>query len=76
MLSSALASPPAVARSIARWMFSRGMLTLRARSIASRNRKFPSGFTPPSFAASMISLVILVKTTPRLTSAAPFCRLI
>src|SRR5205807_8116125 len=76
MLSSALASPPAVARSIARWMFSRGMLTLRARSIASRNRKFPSGFAPPSFAASMISLVILVKTTPRLTSAAPFWRLI
>src|SRR6266513_4212235 len=76
MLSSAAPSPPPVARSIARWMLSRGMFTARARSIASRRRKLASGSPPPSFAASMISLVILVKTTPRLTPAAPFCRLI
>src|SRR5437867_2475505 len=76
MLSGAAASPPPVAFSIARWMFSRGMFTPRARSMASRSRKFPSGSPPPSFAASMISLVIFVKTTPRFASAAPFWRLI
>src|SRR2546426_770980 len=76
MLSRAAASPPPVAFSIARWMFSRGMFTPRARSMASRSRKFPSGSPPPSFAASMISLVIFVKTTPRFASAAPFWRLI
>src|SRR2546425_2164077 len=76
MLSRAAPSAPPVARSIARWMLSRDMFTARARSIASRSRKFASGSPPPSFAASMISLVIFVKTTPRLTSAAPFWRLI
>src|SRR5438132_13898461 len=76
MLSRAAPSPPPVARSMARWMLSRGMFTARARSIANRSRKLASGSPPPSFAASMISLVILVKTTPRLTSAAPFWRLI
>src|SRR5207253_2304326 len=72
MLSKTEPSPPPVARSIARWMFSRGMFTPRARSIARRRRKLPSGSPPPSFAASMISLVILVKTTPRLTAPAAF----
>src|SRR5437870_4429057 len=76
MLSSAAPSALPVARSIARWMLSLGMFTVRARSIASRSRKLASGSPTPSFAASMISLVILVKTTPRLTSAAPFWRLI
>src|SRR2546423_6135162 len=76
MLSSAAPSPPPVARSIAGWMLSRGMFTARARSSARRRRKFASGSPPPSLAASMISLVILVKMTPRLTSAAPFWRLI
>src|SRR5205823_14684104 len=76
MLSRAAPSPPPVARSMARWMLSRGMFTARARSMASRSRKFASGSPPPSFASSMISFVILVKTTPRLTSAAPFWRLI
>src|SRR6267378_3524578 len=76
MLARAAPSPPPVARSMARWMLSRGMFTARARSIARRSRKFASGSPPPSFAASMISFVIFVKTTPRLTSAAPFWRLI
>src|SRR5438552_18605119 len=61
---------------MALWNVSLVMCTARDRSSASRIRKLPSGSPPPSFAASMISLVILVKTTPRLTSAAPFWRLI
>jgi len=76
MLSSGAPSPVPIARSIARWMFASGTFTARARSIASRSRKFPSGSPPPSRAASMISRVILVKSAPRFTSAAPFWRLI
>ena len=57
-------------------MFAIGTFTARARSIASRSRKLPSGSPPPSRAASMISRVILVKMAPRFTSFAPFWRLI
>src|SRR5947209_20629242 len=61
---------------MARWMFSRGMFSARALCTASLRRKLASGSPPPSLAATVISRVSLVKSWPRLASAAPFLRLI
>src|SRR5574341_107994 len=57
---------------MARLMFSAGMLTDFALATAVRRRGLPSGSPPPSFAATVISLPILVKTLPRLASMAAF----
>src|SRR5919199_3343579 len=61
---------------MARWMFSWGMFSARARWTARRRRKFASGSPPPSRAAMAISRAILVNIWPRLASLAPFWRLI
>src|SRR5687767_12661080 len=57
-------------------MLSTGMFSARALCTARRRRKLVSGSPPPSFAATMISRVSLVKSCPRFASAAPFLRLI
>src|SRR6266508_738751 len=53
-------------------MLSAGMLTAFASSMALRSRGFASGLPPPIRAAIAISLMSLVKSRPRLASAAPF----
>src|SRR5581483_1339061 len=53
-----------------------GMLASRARWITCRRRALPSGSGPPSRTAMAISRPSFVNIWPRLTSAAPFCRLI
>src|SRR5512137_2473462 len=60
---------------MARSMLSLGMFSALAARIACRRREFPSGSPPPSLAARLISLAILVKILPFLASAAPFFRL-
>src|SRR5260370_1348927 len=59
-----------------RWVVSMGMLASRARSMAIRRRAFPAGSGPPSRAEMVISRPNLVNNWPRLTSLAPFARLI
>ena len=44
----------------------------RAVAIALRNRGLPPASPPPIFAATVISRINLVKSRPRLASAAPF----
>ena len=61
---------------IARVMLSPGMFAARASSIARRRRGLPLGSPPPMRAATVISLISLVKILPRLASAAPFLCLI
>src|SRR5512141_526900 len=61
---------------ISRALLSLGMFTALAARIAARKRAFPSGSPPPSFAAVMISRVILVNALPRRASAFPFLCLI
>src|SRR5690606_25094911 len=46
-----------------------------ALSTASRSRGFASRSGPPSFAATVISLMSLVNSLPRAASTAPFLRL-
>ena len=53
-------------------MFSAGMLLDLAAAMAARSLGFPSGSPPPSRAATVISLIRLVNSLPRLASAAPF----
>ncbi len=57
-------------------MFSFGMLTARAPSIARRSRGLPSGSPPPARAATVISRMILVQTDARRESVTAFFRLI
>ena len=57
-------------------MFSLGMRRLLAFSIAFASAALPSGSPPPSRAATVIARASLVKSCPRLASAAPFLRLI
>src|SRR5579862_3195096 len=47
-----------------------------AFSIAFASEELPDGSAPPSFAATMIERVSLVKSLPRFASAAPFLCLI
>ena len=63
-------------RWIARLMFSAGMLTAFASSIALRRRGFESADPPPSRADIVISRMSFVKRRPRFASAAPFLCLI
>jgi hypothetical protein len=60
---------------MARVMLSAGMFLSRASSIARRNRALPFGSPPPIRAATVISLISLVQSWPRLASAAPLVRL-
>ena len=60
----------------ARVMVSPGMLASRAASIAERSRALPAGSPPPSRAATVISLMSLVKSFPLLAPIASFWRLI
>jgi hypothetical protein len=60
---------------MARLILSAGMLAALAAAMAVRRRAFPSG-SPPLRAAIEISLMIRVKTLPRLASAAAFLCLI
>src|SRR5262249_20837829 len=63
-------------RSIARWIFSLGILTDLASSIAIRRRGLDSGSLElPDLAAIAIALPSLVKVWPRLASLAPLARL-
>src|SRR6267142_108874 len=57
-------------------MVSLGMLPALASRIALRNRALPSESPPPERAATVISLMNLVKSLPRLASSAPFLCLI
>src|SRR6266436_3243189 len=52
------------------------MLAALAARMTVRRRGFPSGSPPPTRAATVISLITLVKSRPRLASAAPFLCLI
>ena len=61
---------------MARSMFSFGMFTARAPSIARRSRGLPSGSPPPARAATVISRMILVQTEARRESVTAFFRLI
>src|SRR5215510_3522591 len=77
MLSIVAASlPTPLARSTARWMFSLGIEASRAFWIAVASVGFPSGSGPPSREATVIARASLVKSLPRLASAAPFLCLI
>src|SRR2546428_1415107 len=60
---------------MARSMFSAGMFTDLAPAIAVRSLGLLPGSPPPALAATVISLMYLVKTCPRLASVAPFFRL-
>src|ERR1700682_4971823 len=60
---------------MARLMFSAGMLEALAARTADLSRGLPSG-SPPLRAAIMISLMMRVKTFPRLASSAAFLCLI
>src|ERR1043166_2858361 len=57
-------------------MVSFGMLPALASRIALRKRAFASGSPPPLRAATVISLINLVNSLPRLASSAPFLCLI
>src|SRR5690349_12305278 len=57
-------------------MVSLGMLPALASAIALRRRALPSGSPPPLRAATVISLINLVNSLPRLASSAPFLCLI
>ena len=57
-------------------MLSAGMLTDFASAMIVRRRGFMSGSPPPLRAATVNSLMMRVKTLPRLASAAPFLCLI
>src|SRR5919112_4012977 len=61
---------------MARSMVSLGMLPALASRIALRRRALPSGSPPPLRAATVISLINLVNSLPRLASSAPFLCLI
>src|SRR5689334_15181546 len=61
---------------MARLMFSAGMLTSLADSIAALSRMLPFGSPPPFLAATVISRRIFENSLPRWTSALPFLRLI
>src|SRR2546426_5817209 len=70
--SSDVCSSDLVPFLIAFSMLSFGMLEAFAARITVRRRGFPSGSPPPTRAATVISLISLVNTLPRLASAAPF----
>src|SRR5688500_11255198 len=53
-------------------MLSAGMFTDFASAMIVRSLGFESGSPPPARAATVSSLMIRVKTLPRLASAAPF----
>ena len=53
-------------------MFSAGMFTDLASAMIVRSRGLVSGSPPPLRAATVSSLMMRVKTLPRLASAAPF----
>src|SRR5262249_15678363 len=57
---------------MARSIVSFGMLPALASAIALRKRAFASGSPPPVRAATVSSLINLVKSFPRLASSAPF----
>src|SRR5687767_10134120 len=57
-------------------MVSLGMLPALASRTALRRRALPSGSPPPLRAATVISLINLVNSLPRLASSAPFLCLI
>src|SRR5213595_158657 len=57
---------------MARSMLSFGMLFAFASATAARRRGLASASPPPIRAAMVISLMMRVKTLPRLASAAPF----
>src|SRR6266508_4397781 len=57
---------------MARSMLSFGMLFAFASATAARRRRLASASPPPIRAAMVISLMMRVKTLPRLASAAPF----
>src|SRR5262249_37907880 len=61
---------------IARWMFSEGMFASLAASMAARRRGFPAGSPPPRRAATVSSLMILLKSLPLVASIASFLFLI
>src|SRR5262249_22004243 len=61
---------------MARSIVSFGMLPALASEIALRRRAFASGSPPPVRAATVSSLMNLVKSFPRLASSAPFLCLI
>src|SRR5947199_9417566 len=61
---------------MARLMFSAGMLAAFASAMIVRRRGFMSGSPPPARAATVNSLMMRVKTRPRLASSAPFLCLI
>src|SRR3954447_4566129 len=61
---------------MARSMFSPGMLTALAASIAVRRRGLPPGSPPPLRAATVISRITLVQDEARLASVIAFFRLI
>ena len=60
----------------ARLMVSAGIDSPLASLTALRSRGLPSMSPPPIRAATVISLISLVKSLPRLASSAPFFRLI
>src|SRR5438105_2897370 len=57
---------------MARSIVSLGMLPALASAMALRRRALASGSPPPVRAATVISLISLVKSLPRLASSAPF----
>ena len=57
-------------------MLSAGMLTDLASAMTVRSRGLLSGSPPPPRAATLSSLMILVKILPRFASVAPFLCLI
>src|SRR3954452_18320300 len=61
---------------MARSMFSPGMLTALAASIAVRSRGLPPGSPPPLLAATVISRMTLVQDDARRASVTAFLRLI
>src|SRR5919112_2422046 len=61
---------------IARSMFSPGMFTALAASIAVRRRGLPPGSPPPLRAATVISRITFVQDEARLASVIAFLRLI
>src|SRR6185436_244104 len=60
----------------ARLIVSAGIAWPLASFTALRRRGLPAGSPPPMRAATVISLISLVKSLPRLASSAPFFRLI
>src|SRR3954452_21900330 len=61
---------------MARSIFSPGMLTAFAASMAVRSRGLPPGSPPPLRAATVISRITLVQEEARLASVMAFLRLI